>query len=235
MAPDEPSSIQTRPSLLNRLKSGDDVESWNEFYRVYGKLIRDFALHAGLNEIEADEVVQETAIAMSRHLSEFRYDPKVCRFKTWLLNQTSWRIKDQLKKRRRSEGFAAGAPALSKADSTRTETVLRVADPASTDLDAIFEAQWRHSLFTLALDCVKEKFTLKQFQVFDLLVLKEWPLTEVAKSLGISVANIYVTRHRISAAIAKEVKRLEKRLEEEIRQPATATVVRKRQKERQKT
>ena len=228
MVPDEPSSIQTRPSLLNRLKTGDDAESWSEFYRVYGKLIRDFALHAGLNDTEADEVVQETAIALFRHLPEFRYDPKICRFKTWLLNQTSWRIKDQLKKRRRSEGFAPGAPALSKGDSTRTETILRVADPASTDLDAVFEAQWRHSLFTLALDRVKEKFSLKQFQVFDLLVLKEWPLAGVAKSLGISVANAYVTRHRISAAIAKEVKRLEKRLEQEIRQPAGP-------KERQKT
>src|ERR1022692_163818 len=92
MASDEPSSIQTRPSLLNRLKSGDDAESWQEFYRIYGKLVRDFAIHAGLTDTEADEVVQETAIAMARHLPEYRYDPKVCRFKTWLLNQTSWRI-----------------------------------------------------------------------------------------------------------------------------------------------
>ena len=44
MADDEHSSIQTRPSLLNRLKSGDDTESWQEFYRVYGKLVRDFAI-----------------------------------------------------------------------------------------------------------------------------------------------------------------------------------------------
>src|SRR5260221_10428823 len=56
----EPSSIQTRPSLLNRLKEGDDVESWQEFYRVYGKLARDFAIKAGLTDTEADEVVQET-------------------------------------------------------------------------------------------------------------------------------------------------------------------------------
>src|SRR5882672_8614361 len=100
MAPGEHhSSIQTRPSLLNRLKTGDDVESWQEFYRVYGKLVRDFAIQAGLTDTEADEVVQETAIAMARNLPEFHYDPKVCRFKTWLLNQASWRIKDQFKKR----------------------------------------------------------------------------------------------------------------------------------------
>ena len=68
------SSIQTRPSLLKRLKTGDDTESWQEFYRIYGKLVRDFAIQAGLNDTEADEVVQETAIAMARHLPDFRYD-----------------------------------------------------------------------------------------------------------------------------------------------------------------
>jgi RNA polymerase sigma factor (sigma-70 family) len=216
MAPDEPSSIQTRPTLLNRLKSGDDAESWGEFYRVYGKLIRDFALHAGLNDSEADEVVQETAIAMSRRLPEFRYDPKVCRFKTWLLNQASWRVKDQLKKRRRSERFADGAPEPSKNDSTRTDIIHRVPDPASVDLEALFETEWRRSLFTLALENVKERFSLKQIQIFDLVVFKEWRAAAVAKSLGVSTANVYVTRHRISTAIATETKRLENELERKI-------------------
>jgi len=110
MAADEPSSIQTRPSLLNRLKTGDDAESWQAFYRIYGKLVRDFSIQAGLTSTETDEVVQETAIALSKHLPEYCYDPKVCRFKTWLLNQTSWRIKDQLKKRRRIEGLSADRP-----------------------------------------------------------------------------------------------------------------------------
>ena len=219
MRNDDASSIQTRPSLLNRLKAGNDVEGWTDFYRIYGKLIRDFAQHAGLNETEADEVVQETAIALSRHLPEFRYDPKVCRFKTWLLNQTSWRIKDQVKKRRRNEALTGGVPATGVApapprdDSTRTDTIGRVPDPASANLDALFETQWRKNLFALALERVKEKFSLKQFQVFDLLVLKEWPAADVAKSLGVSLASAYVTRYRISAAIASEVKRLEKELE----------------------
>jgi len=54
MAGDEHSSIQTRPSLLNRLKTGDDTESWQEFYRVYGKLVRDFAIQAGLTDGHCD-------------------------------------------------------------------------------------------------------------------------------------------------------------------------------------
>ncbi len=211
MAMDEPSSIQTRPSLLRRLKT-DDADGWNEFYRIYGKMMRAFAIQSGLTETEADEIVQETAIAMSRHLPEYRYDPKVCKFKTWLLNQAAWRIKDQIKKRHRETAHIAG-PQVDD-DTARTSTINRVPDPASIDLDALFETEWRKNLFAVALERVKEDFTDRQFQIFDLLVLKEWTGTEVAQSLGVTLANVYVTRHRISAAIKKETKRLAAQFEQ---------------------
>jgi RNA polymerase sigma factor (sigma-70 family) len=208
MATDEPSSIQTRPSLLHRLKTGDDAESWQAFYRIYGKLVRDFAIQAGLTNTEADEVVQETAIAMARHLPEYRYDPKVCRFKTWLLNQTSWRIKDQFKKRKKETASMQNHSSGQGAD--ETATINRVPDARAADLDAVFESQWRKNLFDAAVERVKVKFSLKQFQIFDLVVLKEWPAATVAQSLGVSLANVYVTRHRISSAIKTEAKRLER-------------------------
>lgn len=218
MSRDDPSSIQTRPSLLNRLKEGDDAESWQEFYRVYGKLARDFAIQAGLTDTEADEVVQETAIAMARHLPEYRYDPKVCRFKTWLLNQVAWRIKDQIKKRakggRSVGGSEPGGTPDSASDAARTATINRVSDPHATDLDTLFEVEWRKTLLDTALERLKGKFSLKQVQMFDLNVLKEWPAGEVARSLGVSVANVYVTKHRISAALKREIKRLEEQLEQ---------------------
>jgi len=222
MAGDEESSIQTRPSLLSRLQSGDDPESWKEFYCIYGKLVRDFAVRAGLTATEADEVVQETAIGTARHLPEYRYDPKVCRFKSWLLNLASWRIKDQLKKRRTLAGSAgggadkAGSGHLAKeGDTDRTETVNRVADPCAANLDALFEEEWRKNLLAAALDRVKDQFSLKQFQMFDLLVIQEWSAGQVAKSLGVSLTNVYVTRHRVSIAVKKEITRLEKKLEVE--------------------
>ena len=55
--------------------------------------------------------------------------------------------------------------------------------------------------------------TLKQSQIFDLHALNEWPAAEVAKSLGVSVANVYVTKHRVAASVKKEMARLEKEME----------------------
>jgi len=211
MAPDEPSSIQTHASLLDRLRSGTDAESWNEFYRVYGKLVRDFAIRAGLNDAEADDVVQETVVAMVSHLPQYRYDPKRCRFKTWLLNQASWRVKDSFRQRPKEPAWNRPAP-LREESTGRTPTVDRVPDLNAADFDALFETEWRKKMFAAGLERVRGKFNLKQLQVFDLLVTKEWPASEVARSLGVSLTNVYVTRHRISAAIKKEIKSLEKRM-----------------------
>jgi RNA polymerase sigma-70 factor (ECF subfamily) len=221
MKPEHDPELQTRSSLLQRLKTGDDPQSWQEFYGTYGGLIRFFAEKAGLTADEAEEVVQETAIGVARRLPEFTYDPKVCRFKTWLLNQTRWRIQDQIRKRRSSEKLVGGAAAsagrpqaLSSDDTARTATVERIADPSVPEFGEEWDTAWERNLFARALEAVRGRINERQFQIFDLYVTKNWPPEDVARTLGISVARIYLTKHRISAAIKKEVKRLEKQLEQ---------------------
>src|ERR1043166_4955183 len=223
MNSDEPGSVQTRPTLLDRVKAGDEA-SWQEFDGIYRKVIRDFAIQANLSDSEADEAAQETMIGMARHLPQYKYEPKVCRFKTYLLNQAVWRIKDQLKKRDKLAALEGSAscrkPAFPGDDTSRTETINRVADPAATDLDALFEAEWRKNLLQVAIERVKEKFSHKQFQIFDLLAFQQWPAADVARALGVSIANVYVTRHCIAAAIKKETRRLEQKLEHQAEEMA---------------
>ena len=223
--PAEPDSLPTRPSLLGKLQGPDDPQSWQEFYRLYGPLIRNFALKAGCTDTEADEVLQETAIAVARHLPGYHYDPEVCRFKTWLLNQTAWRVKDQLKKRQRWDErvHKSGGGSLAGAgeslvqpgdDPARTATVERVADPRAQELDALWDAEWRSSLLKAASDRVRAKVNTKQWQAFDLNVLKEWPAGDVAKSLGITLASVYLAKHRVAAAVKKEMAKLEREMED---------------------
>ena len=39
--------------------------------------------------------------------------------------------------------------------------------------------------------------------------MKEWPAQKVAKELGVSIAQVYLAKHRISALMKKELKGLE--------------------------
>ena len=202
--------IPTRDSLLSRLKDWSDDESWRDFFSTYWKLVYGVALKAGLTEQEAEEVVQETVITVARRIPEFNYDPAVCSFKTWLLNLTRWRIVDQLRKRKPD-----GSAARFRPDSTaRTATVERVADPASLDLDAVWDREWEHQILEAAIQRVKRNVNPEHYQIFHLCVFKEWPVKKVAGELDVSAAQVYLARHRVGALLKKEVKAMEKRMNE---------------------
>ncbi len=202
-------SYPTRSSLLHRVKDTADQPSWQEFNDLYGKLILGFALKAGLTEDEAKEVVQETLIAAAKNLPEFKYDPKVCSFKTWLLNLSNWRVKDQLRKRQSplSQGQVVRARG-DEAEGTRTATIERVPDSAGDQLEALWNKEWETTVLDAALGKVKGQIDSKQWQMFDLYVLKQWPVCEVAQALGVSTGRVYLTKHRVSALVKREVKRI---------------------------
>ena len=84
--------IPTRASLLARLKDWDDSRSWQEFFDTYWRLVYGRARKAELSDQEAQEVVQESVIAVARRMHEFKYDPAVASFKTWLYQIVSRRI-----------------------------------------------------------------------------------------------------------------------------------------------
>ena len=202
---DEEELIPTRRSLLSRLKDWGDDESWHEFFNTYWKLVYGVAVKAGLTDQEAQEAVQETVITVARRIPEFKYDPSICSFKTWLLNLTRWRIVDQLRRRR---------PTRSARDdgTTRTAVIERVADPNTLDLDAVWDEQWQQHLLEAAIARVKRKVNPEQYQMFHLCVFKEWPPARVARELAVSISRVYLAKHRIAAQLKREIKALEKKL-----------------------
>jgi RNA polymerase sigma factor (sigma-70 family) len=92
-------ALNTRRSLISRLRNVEDRDSWQDFFDTYWKLIFSVARKAGCTEQEAEEVVQETTVAVSKYIKDYQYDPKVCSFKNWLMHKTQWRIIDQVRKR----------------------------------------------------------------------------------------------------------------------------------------
>src|SRR5438477_9807784 len=205
MARNSENLLPTRRSLLNRLKNWDDQESWKDFFDTYWKLIYGVAVRAGLTDVEAQEVVQETVIAVAKKMQEFKYDPQVGSFKGWLLHTTQWRISDQLRKRRGERG-----PVVPCSDTeTKTATADRIADPAGFNLEAIWEEEWKTNVFNAAIERVKRRVNARQYQIFDLYVIKEWTVQKVASTLGVNAGRVYLAKHRISALVKREIKNLE--------------------------
>ena len=196
----------TRYSLLSRLQNWNDQDSWKDIFNTYWRLIYSTALKSGLTETEAQDVVQETIISVAKDIRKFRRDPKLGSFKGWLRNLTRWRIADQLRRRTRSKP---------EADSTVSEDVppaeiAELPDPTAETLDEFWEKEWQSNLFDAAVERVKRKVKEEQFQIFDLHVVRQWPVDRVAETLNINTAKVYLAKFRVVALIKKEIRRLEK-------------------------
>ncbi len=204
--PDE--FIPTRPSLLERLKDLDDHASWQDFYNTYRRLIFATAIKAGLRESEAEDVVQETVMTVAKTMPEFQYDPGVCKFKTWLMRLTYFRISDHLRKHRPSDPLHD----YQSEDSTGTSALEKLPNSESPALEAIWDEEWKADLLEKALQRVKAKVNAEQYQIFDFYVIRKCSVLKVSKDLGVNVGRVYLTKHRIAKLIREEMELIEQEL-----------------------
>jgi RNA polymerase sigma-70 factor (ECF subfamily) len=195
--------IPTRYSLLSRLQDREDNDSWKEFFDIYWRLIYSVARKAGLTEVEAQEVVQETVISVAKDIEKFKRDRRLGSFKGWLRNLTRWRIADQLRKRTQltegSEAEDAGAG------------FNEACEGPDEQAEARWEEEWQANLLRAAIERVKKRVREEHYQMFELQVVREWPVRKVAETLGVSAAQVYLAKHRVSALIKKEARALQKR------------------------
>jgi RNA polymerase sigma factor (sigma-70 family) len=205
-------SLQTRRSLLSRIKDWEDRDGWQQFYDTYSNLIFGAALSAGLNHEEAQEVLQETVLTVAKklradtgHEPAFKYDPAKGSFKSFLLHTTRWKITDQFRKR----GPLVRKPARRDTRTSRTPTEARIPDP-NNDFEIKFDRDYRQTIQEAALERVKHSVKAKHYQVYDLYVLKQWPVAKVAQMLGLNAGQIFIAKHRILGLMKKEVQRMQK-------------------------
>ncbi len=209
---DAPDTIPTRWSLVKRLKDWDDQESWREFFDTYWRLIYDTAIRAGLREVEAQEVVQETLIAVAKGMKRFQADAARGSFKSWLLHTTRWKISDQFTKRQAAPGHEPLRSGTGTGGGERrTATVDRIADPAEPALEEVWDREWEQHVRAAALRRVKSQVDPLQYQVFDLCVLRGAEPKLVAAKLGVKLWKVYLARKRVAQMFARESKKLAQR------------------------
>jgi len=196
--------LPTRQSLLSRLKDWSDHESWKAFFDAYWRLIYNAAIKAGLTDAEAQDAVQETLISVMKSMPDFQYDAKKGSFKGWLLSLTKWRITDQFRKRQKGIAHQRCDSPLSD----ETATVERLPGPNEQELEAVWDTEWERNLIEAAIERVKKKVDPKQYQLFDLYVLRKWTVSKVAQTLKVNSGQVYLTKHRINLLLKREIEYL---------------------------
>jgi RNA polymerase sigma-70 factor (ECF subfamily) len=213
-APKEDTVIQqayakTRKSLIARLDNWEDQRTWDEFYQTYWRLIYAVAIKAGLRSEEAFDCVQETILSIAKQSKKKLYDPEQGSFKTWLMNMTRWRINDQFRKRKKDTAMLEGE----WADDRKTAVIDRVEDPNGDILERLWDTEWKQGIADAALSRVKAQVSPKQYQIFDYYVIRQWDADKVQEKLNVSMAQVYLAKHRVGAVIKKELAKLEEETE----------------------
>src|SRR5262245_35030208 len=193
VAPTKRGAPRTRRSLIVRLKDWQDQESWQDFDRIYRKLIYDTALRASLTEPEAQDAVQETLWSVAKKSAGCGYDRQVGSSKSWLLQITRRRIVDQMRKRR-------GGNAV-----INDQTLAQLPDPSAARLEALWNEEWHQSLLDMARALVKRRVGERQFRMFELYVMQQLPLKDVTRLLRVNAAQVYMAKYRITRLLKKEL------------------------------
>ena len=199
----------TRSSFVERLRNWCDDAAWRQFLTRYGRLIRHVARRAGLSVEEAEDVVQETASTVARKMPAFEYDRSRCSLEGWVRHVTHLRIKDQLRRRLPAGGAMHGGASATRSGTRGTAWMERVADErCDAERDEAWQEAWRQALLERALERVQLRVAPAHYQVFCLSVVDGLPGRDVARTLGVSLATVYVVRHRLLRLLRAEVERL---------------------------
>jgi RNA polymerase sigma-70 factor (ECF subfamily) len=202
------SSLKTRPTLLRRVAQWDDAASWNEFHRLYRKLIYGLARRAGLSHEDAEDVTQDVFKRVAETIHTFRSDPERGTFRGWLMNLTRWRIADKFGAKPKGEQLSGG-----HGDGTGTGgtgTIERL--PAPNESHADWDREWQRHVLEAACERIARKVKPKHYQVFELYVRRQTPVLQVARELGINPAAVYLVGSRLTRQLKEEVARLREQL-----------------------
>ena len=198
-------SLLTQKSLLSRLRNLDDQASWRTFFDRYWRLLYNVARKSGLDDSGAQDLVQDTVIAVARKMPEFRYDPARGTFRQWLLRITRRRIIDHLRRVYRQPPQTELSPESLDENEEHADAVT---DESASAIEATWNEEWEKSTFEAALTSVRATVNPRHFQVFDYCVLKEWPASKVAATLGLNAAQVYLAKHRVAQAMKRAVRRI---------------------------
>jgi RNA polymerase sigma-70 factor (ECF subfamily) len=191
--------IPTKATLLGRLKNSKDQSSWQEFFDIYSKLIYGVARKAGLNDEEAQEVLEATMGLVAQQMPTFTYNPMIGSFKAWLLNLTRLQIITRSLKRRSPSGQSSQNKAVTEAKTSET-------------VDRVWDTEWQTHMTEAAITNVRRRLDPKKYQIYDFCVNKKWSPEKVAGAFGVSMEEAREAVDSITKMIEVELKRLEREM-----------------------
>ena len=179
----------TRETLIIRVKNQYDENAWQEFVEIYRRYTYVVIRRLGVDVDPAEELTQNILLKLWEKLPDYKYDPKVARFRTWLsrvIHNTVLNFRRQ----------ASRQPAIVE---------LNDVHPINSETEKMMEKEWETYLTNLAMERVEGKFSGKAISVFNM-SMEGKSAAEISDSLEIEENSVYRLKNRVKNQLIQEIK-----------------------------
>ena len=182
----------TRSSVLRAVANTENEAAWQRFFDLYAGFVFSIARSKGLNDTDADDIVQMVFSDLARNLPSFKYDREKGRFRPYLAALVKWRVIDRLKAVRRDADL--------KAD------FMEEAKSAATTEDKDFEErEWQSAAMEETLRRIKPEVRPEHYAAFVASAVEGQDTDVVTKLYGISRDSLYQIRKRLTVKLREKL------------------------------
>ena len=182
----------TRSSVLRAVANTENEAAWQRFFDLYAGFVFSIARSKGLNDTDADDIVQMVFVDLMRNLLSFKYDQEKGRFRPYLAALVKWRVIDRLKAVRRDADL--------KAD------FMEEAKSAATTEDEDFEErEWQSAAMEETLRRIKPEVRPEHYAAFVASAVEGQDTDVVTKLYGISRDSLYQIRKRLTVKLREKL------------------------------
>ena len=182
----------TRSSVIRAVADTENAAAWNRLFDLYAGFVYSIARRKGLNDSDADDIVQMVFADLARNLPSFKYDREKGRFRPYLAALVKWRVIDRLKAVRRDADL--------KAD------FMEEAKSAATTEDEDFEErEWQSAAMEETLRRIKPEVRPEHYAAFVASAVEGQDTDVVTKLYGISRDSLYQIRKRLTVKLREKL------------------------------
>lgn len=189
----------TSISLLNRLQETDDSKNWNRLAELYTPLLRLWLHKYDVQTSDADDLVQEVLMAVSKDVKSFDHNGRPGAFRSWLRTILVHRLRNFWR--------ARGRRPQARGDSDMGRRLDQLEDPAS-EMSEIWNRQHDTHVARQLLALTQPSFEPGTWTAFCRVALDGEQPNIVATELGISLNAVFIAKSRVLRRLREEAEGL---------------------------
>jgi RNA polymerase sigma-70 factor (ECF subfamily) len=170
-----PEVIETSLSLLQRLANNADSQAWGEFCRLYEPLLRVWLDRYGIQACDADDLVQDTLLALVADIQRFQHPGHAGAFRGWIRSILVNRLRTYWRKRRNTPAVPGTSDFWARLD--------ELEDPNSS-LSHLWNTEHDRHVLGQLLERVAPQFAESTYGMFRRYVLENVNAPQVAAEWG---------------------------------------------------